>query len=617
MTFLYPLGFLGLIAVPILIIIYIIKNKYTEQVISSTYLWTLSEKFLKRRNPISKLTGIISLILQILAVVAISVGIAHPVFTLRGAASEYVFILDGSGSMNIAQGETTRFDLGKEQISSVISNSSDGSTYTLVYVGASTDIVYESIDDKDRALTMLEELDASYCSVGFADALNVAQEYFNASPWIKTYLVTDKSYESAQNVQVVTVPVNGTEGVENYALSQINVSVTSSQLKVTGNAYSYESDVDLTLKLFIDGNECGEQQVEVKKLEAASFEFVSSNVEYSSVRVEITQTDCLAEDNGSTIFNVRYDSTFKTLIVSDAPFFVQAALSSLGNTQTEVISTDKYNGESGYGLYVFDGYTPATMPKDGAVWFFNPVGNVENSGFSVQGEVELSGAGKMVYASSSSTKLKNLVKNLAKSDAYLLKYVKCGLYRSFTTVLTYDGNPLVFAGTNSYGNRQVVFAFDLHDSDFALSQDFIVLSQNLLNYTFPSIVDEASYYCGDTLQINVLPGCDSVRIDSPLGNVTYLEAGSDSVEYELTEVGVYKVTMIAGSSDRGVANVYCSLPENERFTTVSETSFILTGEAQEKSIDGKYDDLMILFILLAVIFVADWMVYCYEQYQLR
>ena len=33
MTLLFPLGLLGLIGVPVLIAIYIIKNKYTEQVI--------------------------------------------------------------------------------------------------------------------------------------------------------------------------------------------------------------------------------------------------------------------------------------------------------------------------------------------------------------------------------------------------------------------------------------------------------------------------------------------------------------------------------------------------------------------------------------------------------
>jgi len=54
MSLLYPLGLLGLLAIPVLIIIYIIKSKYTEQVIASTYLWELSEKFLKKRRRINR-----------------------------------------------------------------------------------------------------------------------------------------------------------------------------------------------------------------------------------------------------------------------------------------------------------------------------------------------------------------------------------------------------------------------------------------------------------------------------------------------------------------------------------------------------------------------------------
>ena len=70
MTFLYPLGLLGLLAIPVIILIYILQSKYTEQTVPSNYLWHLSEKFLKRKNPFSGLSGIISLILQILTVVA-------------------------------------------------------------------------------------------------------------------------------------------------------------------------------------------------------------------------------------------------------------------------------------------------------------------------------------------------------------------------------------------------------------------------------------------------------------------------------------------------------------------------------------------------------------------
>ena len=90
MSFQYPLGLLGLLGVPVLIIIYIIKSKFTEQTVSSTYLWTLSNRFLKKKRKDNKLTGLISLILQILAVVVISFTIAHPVFTLHGAAWTFV-----------------------------------------------------------------------------------------------------------------------------------------------------------------------------------------------------------------------------------------------------------------------------------------------------------------------------------------------------------------------------------------------------------------------------------------------------------------------------------------------------------------------------------------------
>ena len=107
MTFTYPLGLLALIGIPIVIIIYILRSKYREQTVSSTYIWELSDRFLKRKNPFSGLTGLISLLLQILTVAAISLIIAHPVFTLPGAAKDYCFVLDVSSSMNMKNGKKT------------------------------------------------------------------------------------------------------------------------------------------------------------------------------------------------------------------------------------------------------------------------------------------------------------------------------------------------------------------------------------------------------------------------------------------------------------------------------------------------------------------------------
>ena len=192
MSFLYPLGLLGLIGVPILIIIYILRNKYNEQTVPSTYLWILSERFFKRRNPLSGLTGLISLILQILMVIFTSLVIARPVFTVPESASEYCFILDGSGSMNGESGNKTCFERGKDYIEDTIDSARLGSSYTLIYVGVDTSVVFERISEKDLAIDMLSELECTDGPVEYADAITEAQKYFDENTSTLVQFVTDK-----------------------------------------------------------------------------------------------------------------------------------------------------------------------------------------------------------------------------------------------------------------------------------------------------------------------------------------------------------------------------------------------------------------------------------------
>ena len=152
MTFLYPLGLLGLLGIPVLILIYVIKSKYTEQVVSSTYLWKLSERFFKKKNPFSRLTGLISLILQILCVLAISLAIAHPVLRVPGAARDYCFILDGTGSMQMQHADgASRYEAGKQYISDMIGEATDGSTFTLIHVSDKASTVFERTSNKQAA----------------------------------------------------------------------------------------------------------------------------------------------------------------------------------------------------------------------------------------------------------------------------------------------------------------------------------------------------------------------------------------------------------------------------------------------------------------------------------
>ena len=59
------------------------------------------------------------------------------------------------------------------------------------------------------------------------------------------------------------------------------------------------------------------------------------------------------------------------------------------------------------------------------------------------------------------------------------------------------------------------------------------------------------------------------------------------------------------------------MPVEEQFTSEIIETINLVGTKENNFRDGIYDELIVLFIILAVIYMADWMVYCYEQYQLR
>ena len=87
-------------------------------------------------------------------------------------------------------------------------------------------------------------------------------------------------------------------------------------------------------------------------------------------------------------------------------------------------------------------------------------------------------------------------------------------------------------------------------------------------------------------------------------------------ECTLNEVGTYTVTVTVAGTPR-TFNIYAESRESERESTVYAEEISIAGQAGNGGFDGKYDMMTALFITLAVLFFADWGVYCYEKHQLR
>ena len=612
MRFIYPLGLLGLLGIPVLIIIYIIKNKYTEQIVPSTYLWNLSEKFLKKKKPISLISGIISLVLQILAVIIVSVLIAKPVITLPNTAKDYCFIIDGTGSMNFETNDTTRMEIGKIKIEELIESSKNGSSYTLIYVGATSRVVYENLSNKDKAIEMLSKLQPSGVTVGLTGIINHVQNYYNENKSLETYFVTDKDYTSS-NINIINVSNNE----QNYAIYDTFTFVEGTNMKVSSSIISYADDAILNVDVYVNSELLTTKEVECKKGIVQEFSTYVNVTDYETLEVKISNDDALDLDNNEVLYNIEKTHSYSTLIVSDRPFYLTSVIENVGNTDILVVSRDEYTSSmSGFSLYVFDSYTPNVLPTDGTVWLFGVSSSIDQSGFSVQDVIEDETGIAATYPKNSTSIYRTLTSGLLKNQIYVTKYYKYGLYKNFTVLLTHEGNPLIFTGLTDSGNREVVFAFDLHDSNVPLLLDYLTLSKNLLNYSFPVILEESSYICGDTVELNVLSNCDSIRIETPSNDVSYLDISSEVTSYQTSEVGTHTIKVMIGDQER-VFNIFVGLPLAEQYNSEEVTTLELQGVKENNYRDGIYDELIVLFVILAVIYMADWMVYCYEQYQLR
>ena len=184
------------------------------------------------------------------------------------------------------------------------------------------------------------------------------------------------------------------------------------------------------------------------------------------------------------------------------------------------------------------------------------------------------------------------------------------------TLFSANGVPLIMAGENSYGNRMVVFAFSLHDSNLALTGDFVNLVDNLLAYSFPSVLDSTSYTAGEEITINTVANCESLKVISPLGEEKYLDTSRTMNTIMLSEVGTYTVLVNAGGTIRE-HKLFSQAMIEERAPSVVETNFSIVGQPSKSKLDAQLDPSIIIFILIVLIFAADWMVYMYEKRQLR
>ena len=629
MSFAFPLGLLLLIAIPVLILIYIIKNKYRERTVSSTYVWELSKRFLKKRNPLSSIANLLNLIVQCLAIAFLSFSLSDPSFIFPGGAENEVFILDASASMELENEDgQTRFEAAKQMIAKEAKEAANGSTFTLVVGDSNPRCVCEDIADYDIFLSFLDRIEVDYAESDLAPALALAQSLASEGKGSRFRLYSDQRVETGDGLSLVPVG----DKTDNRSILSLEHSCSSlegeAELRVEGELISYAEDESLTVDLYIDGEKAAEQEIDCLKDEATPFAFVLADpegkyAEFSSLEARIDLDDQLSLDDSYFLFDSAPFASTSILLVSYSPFFFESAFKALNQNgidlEVTALSPAEYSlfsGSFGFDVTIFDGYSPSELPPDGAVWLINSGATIPYSGFLVQREYTVADPGIQIgYAQNDGDPLyEQLTEDIVGREITVKTYMRYTLSSRFTTILSYDNLPFVFAGRNEYGQRQVVFNFDVHNSDFPMRADFVILLRNCLAYSNPAILSEFNYQAHDTVTFSFPDGLAEAKVTSPSGKVDYLSP-VDIQEFVLEEVGAYDIEVTSALGEKKQLRLYSAFPSSESApsSVFPGTASILLGEEREKA-NRIFDAILPLAIVAALFLLADWMIYGHEQF---
>ena len=571
-VFIYPLGLLGLLAIPIVILIYLLRSRYKSKEVSSTFIWKRSLKYVKRRIPLNFIMSLL-LILQILTVIAASVAIARP--TIEPLESEEkIVILDASASMLAKDGDTTRFDNAKAMIEKASEQIGENSRMSLILAGEEAVRVITRTDNRGEFVTALKPLECTMQGANMTKALAVAGEVLSKNTAAKIVVYTDKEYIDNDGIEVVDCK---RAGEWNAGVISLEEGISGDSYEFIANIGNYGLDSTYSVKLLINGNVVGQRTVTIEAGKILQIRFTSSTtddkgydeirvgidpvISYSSATVELSAKDSYDLDDSMTIYpkekiNPKILYVSKYVEVSNGKKNANKSLLyfALRANDFKIDSADMYKNIDeipelkGYDLYIFEGVSPYELPEDGAVWLIDtPTVFTDKTGVEIGAAVEENAVdGYRIQKTLSADIVSEIVKNVD-IDIPLnyggeKRYAAVTTYRPITSLGSsfrpiYESNEQDVLIAGHYNSaRMIISSFDFAKSSLIIFiADFPMLVRNMVAYSVPDLLTERTAPLGSEIVFEFPAGAKTIKryYNGELANDIDVRALMATIEEEI------------------------------------------------------------------------------------
>jgi len=178
------------VAVPLLLLLYFLKLKRQEVVVSSTLLWKRAVQDLQVNAPFQRLRRNLLLLLQLLALAAVLLALAGPVLAWKGKPGKrYVLLIDRSASMNAIDVAPSRLDEARRQAKVFIESMQSGSLVSLrdksdnamiVAFDRRAKVMCSFTPDKRQLMAAIDAIEPADSESELSEAITVARAFAQA-----------------------------------------------------------------------------------------------------------------------------------------------------------------------------------------------------------------------------------------------------------------------------------------------------------------------------------------------------------------------------------------------------------------------------------------------------
>lgn len=368
MEFLNPAALLGLFALPLLLIPYLVRRKPRRMVFSSLLLFL--EAGANSSRPLGRLRLPPIFFLQLLLLALLILALSEPVFSVR--PTSIAIVLDNSASMQTLEDGKTRMAIAADKavgIATELGTAGKIDLYTttprLQRVGAAPLGALEA----GPAIRSVQANDLGDPPMDYSEALG---RLLRERQYQRVYLITDHP-AGAQSAALRAISVGAPKA--NLALTAFNLrrsSLGSARLEASAAVRNFSAkDEKIKITIRSEGAELAAREVSVRADQSVEVNF-DGLPERASYEAEIDPRDALALDNRR--FAAAPSSRNLRILAVTPQTQAAASLRAVPGVSVDVIAPADYQktDRSSYNLEIFQFAAPESLPDNPALFILPP-----------------------------------------------------------------------------------------------------------------------------------------------------------------------------------------------------------------------------------------------------